>query len=102
MQKTLKKLSRHSQQLSTGRPSSRVTPEAGDQTHRVQVALGRRIRRLREQKGWAQERFAAVCKIDRSYMGQIERGNVNLTLATMELIARKLGISVYRLLNGIA
>jgi transcriptional regulator with XRE-family HTH domain len=64
--------------------------------------LGKRIRRLRDQKGWSQEEFAHSCEVNRSYMGRIERGELNLTLETARKVANGLGISVSALLRGIA
>jgi transcriptional regulator with XRE-family HTH domain len=64
--------------------------------------LGERIRKLRDNKGWSQEEFADSCEINRSYMGRIERGELNLTLHTMMKVATGLGISVSALLKGIA
>jgi len=64
--------------------------------------LGDRIRRLRDRKGWSQEEFAHSCEVNRSYMGRIERGELNLTLETTRKVAKGLGISVSALLKGIA
>lgn len=36
--------------------------------------FGALVRRLRTAKGYSQERLAEVCRIDRSYVGMIERG----------------------------
>ncbi len=63
--------------------------------------LGKRIRKLRSQRGWSQEEFSDVCSINRSYMGRIERGELNLTLDSLEKVARGLGISVSALLKGV-
>lgn len=56
--------------------------------------FGALIRRLRLAKGYSQERFAEVCRIDRSYIGIIERGEVNVTLAVIVKMASGLGISL--------
>ena len=54
-------------------------------------ALARRfgdlVRRLRSERGYSQERFAEVCRIDRFYMGMIERGEVNVTLPMIAKLA---------------
>jgi XRE family transcriptional regulator, regulator of sulfur utilization len=63
--------------------------------------LGKRIRKLRDQQGWSQEEFADMCGINRSYMGRIERGELNLTVETLQKIAQGLGRSVSALLKGI-
>lgn len=44
------------------------------------VAFGKRIREVRKSKGISQERLAEMAGIDRSYMGNIERGEKNITL----------------------
>jgi transcriptional regulator with XRE-family HTH domain len=63
--------------------------------------LGKRIRRLRDQKGWSQEEFADMCDVNRSYMGRIERGELNLTIESLQKISKGLGKSVSVLLKGI-
>lgn len=45
-------------------------------------ALGEAIRSAREERGVAQEAFAAHVGLDRSYYGAIERGKFNITLDT--------------------
>jgi transcriptional regulator with XRE-family HTH domain len=67
----------------------------------IQERLGARVRRLREQKGWSQEAFADECGVHRSYMGAIERGEKNLTLATLQTLAKTLGTTISALLRGI-
>jgi len=68
----------------------------------VQKALGSRIRELRLKRGWSQEEFADVCGIHRSHMGEIERGETNLTLSTLLTISSKLETSISVLFKGIA
>ena len=63
--------------------------------------LGNSIRKLRDQRGWSQEEFADICAVNRSYMGRIERGELNLTLDTLQKVANGLGITVSALLKGI-
>jgi transcriptional regulator with XRE-family HTH domain len=68
----------------------------------IQKTLGSRIRELRLKKGWSQEQFADICDIHRSHMGEIERGETNLTLATMLVIAQRLETTIAALFRGIA
>ena len=63
--------------------------------------LGQRIREFRDKKGLSQEEFADACEVNRSYMGRIERGELNLTLDTLSKLGRGLGVSVSALLKGI-
>ncbi len=56
------------------------------------VAFGARVRAIRKKKGLSQEGLSNLAGIDRSYMGQIERGEINLTLTKIHQIADALGI----------
>ena len=44
------------------------------------IAFGKRVREVRKGKRISQERLAEMAGIDRSYMGNIERGEKNITL----------------------
>ena len=63
----------------------------------VRRRLGRAVRRLRAQAGYSQEGFAAACKFHRTYIGAIERGEKNITIDSIDRIARTLKISVVEL-----
>lgn len=56
--------------------------------------LGTRIRRLRERKGWSQEEFADLARLDRSYMSGIERGVRNLSVLNLVKVAKALGVAI--------
>jgi transcriptional regulator with XRE-family HTH domain len=62
------------------------------------VLLGQNIRKVRQEKKISQEKLALMCGLDRSYMGRIERGEVNITLEKLYLIASILKIDVKKLL----
>ncbi len=61
--------------------------------------LADNIRIFRTTKGISQEEFADLCKLHRTYIGSVERGERNVTLSTLEAIAGALGISVPKLLT---
>lgn len=63
--------------------------------------FGQRVRELRKEQGYSQESFAAVCCLDRTYIGGIERGERNVALENIEKIARQLGISLSKLMDGL-
>ena len=65
----------------------------------VKVLFGRRVRQLRKAKGVSQEAFAHTIKIDRSYFGSIERGERNVSLENICLIAEGLGVAPAELLT---
>lgn len=51
-------------------------------------AFGRNLRAIRKSKGFSQERLAYEAGIDRSYLGKIERGEVNITIEKIYLLAK--------------
>jgi transcriptional regulator with XRE-family HTH domain len=62
-------------------------------------ALGDAIRAARRERGIAQESFAARVGLDRSYFGAVERGEFNITLATLLKIAAGLHMPAWALLK---
>ncbi len=62
------------------------------------VSFGLKVREQRKLKKLSQERLALLCNIDRSYMGRIERGEVNITLEKIYELATALDIPVTNLL----
>ncbi len=53
------------------------------ESNQLRIAFGNTIRSLRQEAGMAQEQLAALCRIERAYMSQIERGLCNPTLLTI-------------------
>ncbi len=70
-------------------------------SHDILERFGRRVRGLRKEKGLSQEAFADACGLDRTYVGGIERGERNVALQNIDLIARTLGMSLSTLLKGL-
>jgi transcriptional regulator with XRE-family HTH domain len=64
----------------------------------LQKFLGRNIRARRQAMGLSQEGFAEVLGVHRTYMGGLERGERNLTLKSVERIARRLHLDPLDLL----
>lgn len=62
-------------------------------------AMGRRIRRKRQEKGYTQVQFAAKIMLSSSFYGHIERGTRVPSLDTMVLIANALDIGLDILLR---
>ena len=58
------------------------------------IAFGKRVREARRSKGISQERLAEMAGIDRSYMGNIERGEKNITLKKAYEICDALDIEI--------
>jgi transcriptional regulator with XRE-family HTH domain len=60
----------------------------------VVKALGQRIRKLRDAKGWSQERLAEAAYLDRSYLAGIERGLRNPSVRSLLKIAGALKVRI--------
>ncbi len=58
----------------------------------MQKIVGRNIRFLREAKGFSQEGFALKSGFKRTYIGAVERGEMNLTLSNLCQLADALGV----------
>lgn len=57
------------------------------------IQFGQLVRKYRKEKNMSQEQLALLCNMDRSYLGRIERGEVNPTLEKIYELADKLHIS---------
>jgi len=66
-----------------------------------QERLGQNMRDLREAKGWSQDEFAHRSGMKRSDVGDIERGERNVTLKTMRTIADTCKVRIVDLLKGL-
>lgn len=65
------------------------------------ATLGSRIREQRRALGWSQEDLAERARVDRSYVGGVERGERNLTFTMLCQLATALHISVSVLVAGL-
>ena len=59
----------------------------------VKLAFGRRVRDLRQRLGWSQEDLAGIVRLDRSYVGGVERGERNVSLQNICKFADALGVA---------
>ncbi|MCE5310234.1 MAG: XRE family transcriptional regulator [Acidobacteriales bacterium] len=65
----------------------------------VSSQLSVRVKKLREQKRWSLETLSAACGVSRAMLSQIERGQVNPTLAVTFNIARAFEMSIGELVE---
>jgi transcriptional regulator with XRE-family HTH domain len=63
--------------------------------------LGFRIRERRQALNWTQAELAARCQLHRTFIGSVERGERNVSLLNLGLIARVLRVSLSELLDGL-
>ncbi|HEX5417572.1 MAG TPA: helix-turn-helix transcriptional regulator [Chloroflexota bacterium] len=66
------------------------------------VALGRRLLALREAAGLTQEGLAHAAGLHWTYVGQVERGERNVTYKNILKLARGLGVEPARLVQDAA
>jgi transcriptional regulator with XRE-family HTH domain len=64
------------------------------------VALGARVRRLREAAGMTQEGVAHAADLHWTYIGQIERGERNPTYKNLLRLASGLGVEPSRIMRA--
>lgn len=62
--------------------------------------FGQGIRAARRGRRWSQEQLAEAADLNRSYLGEIERGVVSPSLATMGKLALALGAPIAALVEN--
>jgi transcriptional regulator with XRE-family HTH domain len=68
---------------------------------RFRSASGVRIRQLRVKRGWTQDVFADLSGRHRAQVGAFENGRMNITLASLHLIAQTLDVRILDLFKGV-
>ena len=63
------------------------------------IRFGKRVRELRDSQAITQDELAHIAGMDRSYVGQIERGEKNITIKGIYKLAHALGVKASRLLD---
>jgi len=71
------------------------------QREEIQKRLGARSRQLRMKRDWTQDDFADLSGLHRAQVGAFENGRMNITLASLHLIAQTLGVRIVDLLKGV-
>ncbi len=64
----------------------------------INIRIGNKIREIRQSKGLSQEQLAEIAEVHRTYVGMIERAEKNITLVSLEKIAKALGVETKDLL----
>ncbi len=63
--------------------------------------LGQRVRRHRLARKWTQAEFARRCELHRTFIGSVERGERNVSILNLRLMARVLRVPLAELLDGL-
>ena len=60
----------------------------------ITIALGKRIRSLRQSKGWTQEQLAEYADLHVSYIVLLEKGANRATIETLDTLSKAFGLSI--------
>jgi transcriptional regulator with XRE-family HTH domain len=53
----------------------------------IKKKFGERVKNLRLEKGWSQEKLALTANLDRTYIPGIEKGDRNVSITVIQKIA---------------
>jgi len=67
----------------------------------IRVRIGRRLRKLRKQRGWTQVQMADKFGLDRSYLADVEHGKRNVSALNLEIIANGFELTLSRFFSKI-
>lgn len=65
----------------------------------LRAVLAENLRQFRKTQGYSQEELANRCGLHRTYIGSVEREERNVSLSTLEVLAKALRVSVPELLT---
>lgn len=65
----------------------------------IQKKFGDKLREIRNEKGFSQEKLALKCGLHRTYISDIERGSRNVSLKNIDKISKALDVSPKSLLD---
>jgi transcriptional regulator with XRE-family HTH domain len=65
----------------------------------IMKKFGQKVKILRLEKGWSQEKLALNSDLDRTYIPSIEKGERNVSIIVIEKIANAFQIEVHELLK---
>lgn len=65
----------------------------------IKKKFGKKVKTLRIEKGWSQEKLALTADLDRTYVPGIEAGRRNVSIVVIEKIANALNVEIIELLK---
>lgn len=60
----------------------------------IKLKIGLKLRELRVQKGFSQEKLALEAGLDRTYIPSIEKGKRNISIEVLEKLSLALNVSI--------
>lgn len=73
-----------------------------DKQSNLLLSFGKKIRLLRMSQNLSQEDLAILCGLDRTYISSLERGQRNVSLKNIAILASALRITLPDLFQGIS
>src|SRR5205809_5047632 len=66
---------------------------------RVRKLLGQRLRALRKQRGWSQEKLGDQSSLSGKFVGEVERGEKSISIDSLYKVSVALGVPLGHLTN---
>lgn len=67
----------------------------------IKKKFGKKVKLLRIEKGWSQEKLALTADLDRTYIPSIESGRRNVSITVIEKLAGAFKIEISELLKNL-
>lgn len=67
----------------------------------IKKKFGKKVKLLRIEKGWSQEKLALNADLDRTYIPSIEKGDRNVSITVIEKIADAFKLSISDLFKNL-
>lgn len=71
-------------------PIQNILAYRGEIMNEIGQIIGERIKQLRKERGWSQEELAHRANINRTYIGELERGEKNATIDSLAKVVNAL------------
>ncbi|MES9853631.1 MAG: helix-turn-helix transcriptional regulator [Candidatus Thiodiazotropha sp. L084R] len=68
-------------------------------SEKLLATLAKNVKRLREERGLTQEGLGFACDFHPTFISLVERRQRNVTISTLEIIARALDVETFELLK---
>ena len=68
---------------------------------KLRAAFGRRLRQLRQKRGWSQELLGDKAGLSGKFVGEVERGEKSISLDNLAHLARVLRVPLLKMLKGL-
>jgi len=65
----------------------------------IKIAVGKRIKELRNKLGISQEELADIAELDRTYITSVECGKRNISIVNVEKLANALKVNLKEFFN---